>query len=92
MLDSYITTCDAIKYLKKRNTNGSGYGADEVSGNFLSMFWMKNSTLHPVYFILMNLIFGEGFRFLNFSISKAWPSLIYCNPFLKIRVLFKLLK
>lgn len=41
VLDSYITTCDAIKYLKKRNTNGSGYGADEVSGHYSSPVYRR---------------------------------------------------
>ena len=38
----------------------------------------------PVHFI-RNLFFGEGFRFLNFSILKAWNSLIHRNPFLNFQ-------
>ena len=38
----------------------------------------------PVYFI-RNLVFGEGFRFLNFSILKPLPSLIHRNPFLNFQ-------
>ena len=41
--------------------------------------------IHPIYFI-RNLIFGEGFRFLNYSILKASPSLIHRNPFLNFKV------
>ena len=34
---------------------------------------------------IRNLIFGKGFRFLNFSILKAWNSLIHLNPFLNFQ-------
>ena len=40
--------------------------------------------VHPVYFIRC-LISGESFRFLNFSILKAWHSLIHRHPFLNFQ-------
>ena len=45
---------------------------------------LMNVNIHPVYFI-GNLIFGVGFRFLNFSILKASPSLIHRKPFLNFQ-------
>ena len=54
-----------------------------VSSHYLTMTLTAYIT-HSLSYI-RNLIFGEGFRFLNFSILKAWPSFkIHRNSFLKI--------
>ena len=64
------------------------------SAPLLLPYLVKHDKLHPVYFI-RNLTFGEGFRFLDFSILEAWPSLIHpipCIPYCFFEGLFLIIK